>query len=139
MSKEIQDRYYGGEAPYEPQTNTGKYARSIGEAAPAALGGGGSAVARGISAVGAGGASEALGQASEGTAAEPYLRAAGAAIGGLTPYAAGRAITPLPSSAARQRLVGDLARRGRDLAHRGPGHRQQAAPVHGKRHRHRPR
>lgn len=112
MTKEIQDRYYGGEAPYEPQTNTGKYARSIGEAAPAALGGGGSLAARGISAVGAGAASEALGQASEGTAAEPYARAAGAAIGGLTPYAAGRVVTPLPSSAARQRLVGDLQDEG---------------------------
>ena len=112
MLKEIKDRYYGGQDLYEPQTTTGKYARSVGEAAPAALGGGGSAVARGLSAVGSGVASEALGQLTEGTAAEPYARVAGAAVGGFAPYAAGRVVTPLPSSPARQRLVDDLRDEG---------------------------
>jgi hypothetical protein len=112
MQKEIQDRYYGGEAPYEPQTTTGKYARSIGETAPGALAGPGGLVAKGVSAVGSGALSEAAGQLTEGTPFEPYARAGGAFVGGMTPYAGGRVITPNPATPARQRLVDELRDEG---------------------------
>lgn len=90
---------------YEPKTTAGKYARSIGEAVPASVAAPGSMVARLLSAVGAGAGSEALGQATEGTGWEPYARIGGALAGGMAPYVAGRAITPIPSNPQRDRLV----------------------------------
>jgi hypothetical protein len=93
---------------YKPQTTAGKYAETVGEFAPGLIGGGGAgALARRAitNVVAPGVASEAAGQATEGTKAEPYARVAGALAGGLAPTAIGRAITPLPASASRQRLV----------------------------------
>lgn len=90
---------------YEPQTTAGKYARSIGEALPGSVLAPGSAAARLSSGVGAGAGSEALGQLTAGTAYEPYARIGGALLGGMAPYAAGRAITPIPSNPQRDRLV----------------------------------
>lgn len=90
---------------HEPQTTAGKYAHSIGESVPGAVAAPGSMVARLLSAVGAGVGSEAAGQASEGTALEPYARVGGALAGGMLPGAAGRAVTPIPASAQRTRLV----------------------------------
>lgn len=66
---------------YEPQTTAGKYAETIASFAPAALAPGG-AVARGARVVVPATASEAAGQATEGTALEPYARIGGALVGG---------------------------------------------------------
>lgn len=78
-SQGIQNKIEGvtGKFP-EPQTTAGKYAQTIGEFAPAAFGGEGTLLARGLRAAVPGAASEAAGQATEGTAAEPYARFAGA-------------------------------------------------------------
>ncbi len=100
---------------YKPQTTAGKYAETIGEFAPGLIGGGGAgALARRAltNVIAPGVASEAAGQATEGTAAEPYARVAAAMAGGLAPAAIGRAVTPLPASPARQRLVDILNQEG---------------------------
>lgn len=97
---------------YEPKTTAGKYARTVGEFLPSSLiGPGGLAVKAGTGVAAALG-SEGAGQLTEGTAAEPYARVAGALAGGLAPMTAGRAVTPLPASAQRQRLVDVLADEG---------------------------
>lgn len=98
---------------HEPQTRAGKYARTIGEFAPAALAGPGGIGRRLITqgvlpAVG----SEAAGQAAEGTAAEPYARVAGAIAGGMAPSALSRVVTPLPVSPERQQMVNTLLQEG---------------------------
>lgn len=100
---------------YKPQTTLGKYSETVGEFAPGLIGGGGAgAIARrAITHVAAPGlGSEAAGQIAEGSAAEPYARIAGALAGGLAPTAIGRAVTPLPASAARQALVDTLNAEG---------------------------
>lgn len=97
---------------YEPKTTAGKYARTVGEFLPASFLGPGSAAVKVGTGVTAALGSEAAGQYTEGTAAEPYARVAGALAGGLTPSALGRAVTPLPASAARTRLVDVLADEG---------------------------
>lgn len=98
---------------YKPQTTAGKYAETVGEFAPGLIGGPAGLVRRGITQVLAPGlASEAAGQATEGTKAEPYARIAGALAGGLAPSAIGRAITPVPANASRQRLVETLQGEG---------------------------
>ncbi len=90
---------------YQPKTTAGKYAHSIGEAVPGSVAAPGGMAARLLSAIGAGTGSEALGQATEGTGWEPYARVGGALAGGMAPYVAGRAITPIPSNPQRERLV----------------------------------
>ena len=99
---------------YEPKTQTGKFVERAAEFLPAAaLGPGGMAAKLGTG-VASGLASEAAGQAAEKYApqAEPYARIAGALAGGLGPMVAGRAITPLPASQQRQRLVDVLNNEG---------------------------
>jgi hypothetical protein len=92
-------------ADYDPKTTVGKYARTIAEFAPSAAAGGGGVV-RNLAqyAVGAGIASEAAGQATEGTAYEPYARAAGAIAGGVAPSAVNAA---LPGSRTAEKMVRD--------------------------------
>ena len=105
---------YTGEF-YKPQTTAGHYAETIGEFAPGLIGGGGAgALARraATNVLAPGVASEAAGQFTKDTAAEPYVRVAGAMAGGFAPTALGRAITPVPATAARQRLVDVLADEG---------------------------
>lgn len=97
---------------YQPQTTAGEYAKTVGEFLPSAAAGPGSAIARVAAAMAAGVGSEAAGQYTKGTAAEPYARVAGALAGGMSPNLAGRAITPIPASAARQRLVDVLDAEG---------------------------
>lgn len=116
-TSDIQDRTNPivGE-PYQPQTTAGEYARTIGEFAPAAAAGPGSLTRRAIvqallPALG----SETAGQATEGTAYEPYARIGGALAGGMVPLAASRAISPLPISPERAALVDTLRREGVDL------------------------
>jgi hypothetical protein len=68
---------------YEPQTSPGKFAQSVGEFVPAALAGPEGLAGRLVKqAVVPGLASEAAGQATEGTAAQPYARIAAAVAGG---------------------------------------------------------
>jgi hypothetical protein len=97
---------------YEPKTTAGKYARTIGEFVPAAAAGPGRLIPKMASALAGGAGSEAAGQATEGTAAEPYARVAGGLAGGLAPALAGRAVTPLAATPQRQRLVDLLADEG---------------------------
>lgn len=69
---------------YKPQTTAGHYAETIGEFLPAAaVGPGGMARKVGMQAVIPGAASEAAGQATEGTALEPYARAGAGIAAGL--------------------------------------------------------
>lgn len=103
LTKNVQD--VTGEF-YKPQTTAGKYAETVGEFAPAIVGGPGGLARRGLTQVAAPGiASEAAGQATQGTAAEPYARLAAAVAAPMGVGAASRVITPAPSSEARQRLV----------------------------------
>lgn len=71
---------------HKPQTTAGEYAQTVGEFAPALLGGGEGLLARAgkqvlLPAI----ASETAGQATKGTAAEPYARIAAGILGGLAP------------------------------------------------------
>lgn len=77
-----------GAPDYEPQTTAGKYAKTVGSFIPSAL----TMPAKTLGGIGAnaikygvvpGVASEFGGQATEGTAAEPYARGAGALLGGV--------------------------------------------------------
>ena len=69
---------------YKPQTTAGRYAETVGEFLPAAAAGpGGVARKVGMQAVIPGVASEAAGQATEGTALEPYARAGAGIVAGL--------------------------------------------------------
>ncbi len=110
VQKAVEDNVTG--KFYEPQTTAGKYAHSAAEFIPSSLIGPGGIGAKIMTGATAGLGSEAAGQATEGTKAEPYARVAGALAGGLAPMAAGRAVTPLPASAARQRLVDVLQDEG---------------------------
>jgi hypothetical protein len=68
---------------HKPETTAGEYAQTAGEFAPAALGGGEGLLARLAKQVVAPAvASETAGQATKGTAAEPYARVAAAVAGG---------------------------------------------------------
>ncbi|WP_020678390.1 hypothetical protein [Methylopila sp. 73B] len=85
---------------HKPETTAGEYARTIGEFAPSAALGSGRLGARIVGdvlipAV----ASETAGQVTEGTAAEPFARAAGA-LGGNLAVAGARAVAGAPTSVA---------------------------------------
>lgn len=116
-------RAWGGQAAhknsplaYEPQTTAGKYAQSAAEFVPSALLGPGG-MARNALALGVapGLASEAAGQATEGTAYEPYARAAAAVAGGAAghwataPNAAGSAVSRA-TRGANQAQIDDAER-----------------------------
>ncbi|MGA0595147.1 hypothetical protein [Enterovirga sp. CN4-39] len=70
---------------YRPQTIAGKYAASVGEMAGGGL--------RAVPSLAAGLLSEGAGQATEGTALEPWARAGGAIVGGLGAAALSRPTT----------------------------------------------
>jgi hypothetical protein len=90
----------------KPETTGEKYADTIGQFAPGLLGGGAGLARRALTQVVAPGvASEALGQATEGTASEPYARVAGALLAPAAVGAARSVITPFSADPARQRLV----------------------------------
>ncbi len=114
--------------PYEAKTTAGKYANTIAEFSPAAVAGGVPGIVRqgvrkgtqrlGVNAfkfAGVPGAtSEAAGQATEGTALEPYARMVGA-LGGYTAIpVARRMLTPNPirAGSTRQASVDTLKREG---------------------------
>lgn len=97
----------------KPQTTAENYAQTIGEFAPAIVGGPETLLMRGLTRVVAPAlGSEAAGQATAGTKLEPYARIAGAVAGGLAPSALARVVTPLPASAARNQLVETLQNEG---------------------------
>jgi hypothetical protein len=79
LQKHIQDKYYDGAAPYEPQNTTEKYVQSVGEFVPGAVMGPGGLIAKTAQAVVPGLASEAAGQFTEGSDIQPYAKA-GAAV-----------------------------------------------------------
>lgn len=79
--KAVQDRYYGGAAPYEPQNTFEEYMRTGGEFAAGAAGGGGGLIRRGAQVVLPTITSESAGQATKGTSIEPYARFLGALTG----------------------------------------------------------
>jgi hypothetical protein len=100
---------YTGEF-YKPKTKAGQYAQTVGEFAPAALAGPGGIARRvAFQAVAPGLASEAAGQATQGTASEPWARLAAAVA---TPGTAAHLITPFPASERRQALVQALQKEG---------------------------
>jgi len=98
---------------YKPQTTAGKYAETVGEFAPGLIGGPAGLGRRALTNVVAPGiASEAAGQATEGSKYETAARIAGAMAGGIAPSVGARAVTPIPASPARQRLVDILNQEG---------------------------
>lgn len=93
---------------YEPKTTAGQYAQSIGEFAPAVAGGPEGLASRIFTrAVIPGSASEAAGEATEGTALEPYARGAAALAGGVGGAKAVSAMSrPSVTSAVGNALAG---------------------------------
>jgi hypothetical protein len=81
LQKHIQDKYYGGAAPYKPQNTTEEYVQTVGEFVPGAVIGPGGAIAKTAQAVIPGLASEAAGQFTKGSEVEPYARAGAAVLG----------------------------------------------------------
>lgn len=81
---------------YQPETTVGKYANAVGQFVPGAAAGPGGLMRKAALAVVPAVASEAAGQATEGTAAEPYARFGAGLLGGFAagaqPGAAGRAM-----------------------------------------------
>lgn len=66
----------------KPETMAGRYAQTVGEFAPAALAPGG-LVRKAVQVLAPAAASETAGQATEGTAVEPYARVGGAVLGSI--------------------------------------------------------
>ena len=98
---------------YEPKTTAGKYARTVGEFAPMALNPTVGLATRAASTIGGGLVSEWAGQATEGTAAEPWARFAGGVVGGsVLPRASIRTLSPNPVPADRARHLAVLEREG---------------------------
>lgn len=94
---------------YDPQTVPGQYAETIGEFAPAAIGGPSSFVKYGlIPAI----TSETAGQLTRGYPVEPYARVAGALIGPSIANAGRHLVTPFPTSPERAAAVDTLAAEG---------------------------
>lgn len=92
-SEQVSSAVEGVTGPvYQPKTTAGQYAKTIGEFAPGAVAGPGGVIRKGAMAVVPGAMSEAFGQATEGTAAEPYARIGGALAGGVA--SAGRSARP---------------------------------------------
>ncbi len=97
-SQAIQRRIEGVSGDfYQPLTTPGLYAQTLGEFAPNAVGGGGTLGARLLRLMGPAVLSETAGQATKGTAAEPFARIASAVAGGgvgAFPKSAATAATP---------------------------------------------
>jgi hypothetical protein len=132
-SKEIMesvDRATGAPVmSYKPQTTAGRYARTVGEFVPGAMLGPGGVVRNAVNfAVVPGLASEAAGQATEGTAAEPWARAGAAVATGGAAALLNRPSTPerairnqMPTTVNREvidraeALMADARQRGINL------------------------
>lgn len=96
---------------YQPQTVPGQYASTLAEFAPSAfIPGGGSIGARAFNTIVPALASETAGQATQGTAAEPYARVMAGLLSGP---AAAKVITPFAApGAALQRDINTLTKEG---------------------------
>lgn len=81
---------------YKPKTTYGEYAQTAGEFLPAAIGGEGGLIARGLRVLVPAATSETAGQLTKGSAAEPIARFLGALAGGGV-----QALASRPGSAAR--------------------------------------
>ena len=97
---------------YRPQTTAGTYARTIGEFAPAAIGGPAGWANRAARVAAPAAVSETAGQLTEGTDLEPWARIGGALAAGHVINAGQRVVTPLPTDPARQQSVQTLEREG---------------------------
>lgn len=103
---------------YEPQTTAGKYARTVGEFAPAVLfpasrtSSLGKASEKTANVVVPAVASEAAGQATEGTWAEPWARAGAAVMGSALPGMAAKAVTPFAATPQHTAAVRTLQDEG---------------------------
>ena len=98
---------------YQPKSELGRYAETAGSFVPGMIGGPEGLGARLMGRVIAPGvASEAAGQATQGTALEPYARIAGAVAGASAPAALSRAISPMTIDAARAGAVNTLDNAG---------------------------
>lgn len=94
---------------YQGKNTLEKYGGTIGEFLPNAVGGLAGLPRRlATRTVAPAVGSEAAGQATEGTALEPYARLGGAMAGGAAPTLARRAITPFPITPERQKMVDTL-------------------------------
>lgn len=115
-SHDIQSKIEGttGEF-YKPKTIAGEYAQTAGEFAPAAIGGGGGALARMGRALIPAATSETAGQLTKGTEAEPYARVAGALLSPAIPSVARRVVTPIQTSPERAALANALRGEGVEL------------------------
>lgn len=124
----IKDRVEGVTGKlYEPKTAVGRYANAVGEFAPGALFPGGIAQRVLGNVVGPAVVSETAGEATKGTAMEPWARVGGAIAGGSLPNVLGRGLTPVPSNVVRQNHVQTLRNEGvTDLA---AGQITGAAPL----------
>ena len=112
---------------YKPKTVAGEYAQTAGEFAPALVGGPETLAAKLFSRVAVPAvASEAAGQATKGTAAEPYARAAAAFLSPVATSTARRLVTPIPASAERTALANTLTNEGVDLT---AGQRTGSKPL----------
>jgi hypothetical protein len=81
---------------YKPQSTAGEYARTAGEFAPGLIGGAAGLPARALAAGTGAVASETAGQATEGTAAEPWARMIAGILGSFAPSVGARMVTPAP-------------------------------------------
>lgn len=121
VRKAIQDNVTGPLPKSE--TTAGEYARTVGQFLPGAMLApaegpmGAAKVAGNLVKYGVipGLTSEAAGQATEGTAAEPYARVAGALVGSQVGDIAKRVVTPNPINPERARLVDVLSKEGVDV------------------------
>lgn len=92
-----------GVLAHAPETVTGEYARTIGQFAPNALAPGG-LVRRAAQVLIPAVTSETAGQATKGTAAEPYARAAGGLAGGLATMGRGAGVPKASPAATTEEL-----------------------------------
>jgi hypothetical protein len=116
---------FTGEQEYKPQTVPEGYARTIGEFAPALVGPGG-LLPKVVSGLGGAVTSETAGQATKGTAAEPWARIGGGIVGSFLPSMAARMVTPAPAPA---RTVRDRQMLENEGVHLTAGDRTQAKPL----------
>ena len=119
---------------YQAQHTPGKYAQSVGEMLPMAVAFPGRLATNVGIGVTSGLGSEAAGQATEGTAAEPYARVAGALAGPSVASAGRRLVTPFPATAGARDAAAVLDAEGVRMTARA-AHRQQGAAIHRSRDR----
>lgn len=115
---------------YKPKTVPEQFISTVGEFAPAAIGGGASLGAKAAQVAAPALLSESAGQLTKGTAAEPYARVAGGMLGGVATNFGARAVTPAGKvDGVRANNVAELNRQGVNslLAGQKTGHKMTRA------------